>query len=380
MPQSIVVSIRENIAYFGEMLRVGEGRDKQIETEHENLKQAVRDGLRYDETVGEAAELALATKPFIRRYGYWTHWIIPLRKIIQHCADNTTLKPKVQMQLVEMYHQGGQPQEALTVLHEIESASDSLLVQKVNFHKAVCFVALRDYSSAQNQLQPLMDENVHPLVQLAATNLSGVIAQEVGKFENAAEMFEKMTRLTKEQPNQLSVVQALHNWGNSLRELCLYDMAADKYREATTYLPNEEVSRQHIALKISCSDLYIAWQMWNAAQKELQNIPLSYLRHNQHHDLLGLAYYFKGIVAWELGQHSTALRELEDAAQIFKQDNNEIGYARAIGQLGSMMLVEDEDPATKLLQEGIELLQKYPDNWLAKKTLGQLRQRIDKQN
>lgn len=372
--QSIVVKIQANLTYFSEMLQGGETLFKQVDIEHDNLRLAIQDGLRYEETVEKSAELTLTSSDFIARYGYWYHWLTLLQQVIEACsANHKAVRFRIQIMLADAHNRSGNLDEALNVLQDAtvfaQMQEDDELILLVDFHYSTYYLNQQKYRLARQHLTHILEATSttnRPRFWLAATNLLGIVALETGDFKIADDRFSEVVDFVRGLDNKLFLRQLLHNWGNALREQGLFKQAKTKYSEAVSYIPGGEMSKEKAMLQISQGELHSAQKQWELAKIAFASIEKPYLRQNGHTTLLALVHYHQGKAAFALGDYQSAEVSTAEARQLFRRVENQIMYAKSLGQFGKIIYREDRARAEKLFKNAITILEHYPDNWLAK--------------
>lgn len=375
MPQPIVVSIQENLAYFREKLDAGEVQYKHLAIEHENLKQAVRDGLRFEQTVQKSAELAIKSHPFITYFAYWPHWLPIYQEVAVRCHSwgYFDLECQILIKLGETQYQHDFAKQAVPTLRRAESLVQQLgqqgRSQLIQFHLAAAYLCQQNYRTAieitENLLREIANSDNSSL-KYSLLNLHGILSLEIGDFEQATQQFGTVTAyLESINAAPMEIAKMLTNWGQALREQREFILSEQKLKRGMALTSASDRTIYRVRLLLQLSYLYSAQENYRAATDAIAQISLPYLKNDSQLNLLAEVQYCAARIAWKMGERERAIQQVRQAIDSWQNLENRLMHAYALGLYGQILAQKTVATGRSKLAEAIEILASYPDNYNA---------------
>jgi tetratricopeptide (TPR) repeat protein len=369
---TFVKSLQAALGYW--QRRLNEAAPKELDAERHNLYRAVQFGLQHPETRTAAAELATSAFSFVFARGYWQEWLRVMEQAAAVAAELPALSRFwLLTRLGNLRRLNRHLDAALDVHREAlvlsQQMGEPLLLAEAHYHLGRALRAVRRYQEAQAQLQAaetlLAQNGGEGAARLAVltNNALGRVAHDRGQLDEAQIFLERAVAYAREHCDPSLLADQLHDLGNVHRDTGKYEEALAKYEEALSLLEDSGQRLNRILIQRSAGVLHFARQAYSQAEVVFRHIDRPFLHEtgNLYQEAIILVSLGNAVLYQE--RYQEAVQTLADSVAIWRQLEDEVELANAVGSLGEALagLGQKED-ACAAFEEALALLSEYLDN------------------
>ena len=344
--------IKANIKLW--LRRTEQLADADLENLHHkylHLERAVKLALALPELRNE--ETAVLTKQsylLVERYGHWDSWLPIINRVINECVeDNPSLLFDLLIQKGVFLRLHRQLDHAILVHQDAkviaQQLDNQICLAEVHIKLSVDYRLIRNYDLAQEYglLALNLAQKMNGLPEILATilNTLGLIVLDIGKstdliiaekrFKESAAIYRKI----KSSPTLIA--RTMINLAVTLQEQNKIEEAIETYLEAEQLLNDSTSGLDQFKLYNSRGTLYFKLAQWKNAEasfrkansKQLVNSGDIFTRASLNHNL--------GNVLLKQGRVEEAETFLREGAKLWKQVNDPVWFANALGALGEVL-------------------------------------------
>lgn len=248
-------------------------------------------------------------------------------------------------------------QEALT-LYDDKLENDPEDIDAL-CEKGVIYQNLKDYTKALNSFDKAISINQKYGM---AWYYKGIALYNLTHYCKAVEVFDKSIKCFKDIENELGIRNATYNKALAYCKLKKYDEAEKNFSE---YLPSVDLSPKNesslLTMKFDSDDVYYERGLFNIGLEDYNNALSCFNKAIDSNKNNLLAWYYKGIAHYHLGQPFEAVTAFNRALKL-KPDSPEVWYQKGIALFNCRKYLE----AIKAFDESIRLKPYSPDSWYRK--------------
>jgi tetratricopeptide (TPR) repeat protein len=360
--------------------QVGTEGVAELDRERHNLYRAVRFGLALPQTQLASAEVALHAFPLILSRGYGQEWLPVLEEALRVCPDDRPwLKFKLLNRLGQLWRLNRQLARSIAA-HEkatllARQLDNPLALAEANYNLGwACYEAHRHeeaehHSAAVLSLLRDNSEDLAKELQVRALTTLGRVKRSRGAFDSAVDHLQQALAIARERQHDPVVLsEVLSDLGDLFGQLKEYGAALTCYQEAVTLLASTGRLLNRLMIEYSIGVLHYSRQQWVEAEVTFRQIDLIYLQETGNHVLQTMVVTALGNTLLYQGRPAEAAEYLRQTVAWWRQTDDELELANAIGSLGEAVAGQGErQEATALFAEALALLAKFPDNARAKR-------------
>ena len=371
--------IVNNLRFWQETAVRPEARPR-LQSEQQNVYQAIDMGLQVAATMPTATDLLLDLSLFIEQHGSWRVWIPLLEKSVA-AHEDVPKRWQLQTLLAFFYHANGEGKTAVSILRPLlNKPLDIAQRGRVHYHLGNSYSKLRQYDDARIHVdKALAIFEAHPEASRGgsapALNLLGRINLRTGKQAAAIPLFMQARQRWEQDGYYTYALLALYNEAQAHSEYGQPEEALRCYQQAISLLETAGTLLDAASVYLNLGSFYAAQGKWAEAEAAYLRADRASLHQQGHLELYAKLITSLGFVLMEQGRLETAVFHTTEAITIWQQLGDEPMEANALENLGDAHFrMGDLAAAQASYQRGVDLTSNYPDNLFAR----QLRQTLEK--
>jgi tetratricopeptide (TPR) repeat protein len=352
-----------------------------LDTERQNLFQAVVFGLALPQTWRSTADVALQAFDLVERRGYWEEWIPVLEQAVTACTgEHRLLKIKLLSRLGQLQRFAQQLPAAVKTHREAETLAQQLgdkqALAIAHYNLSEDCLRLRDYAATERYGRAALKEldNLEGVEYWEALVLGtlGEMARFRGDLIASEEMLLQAVTIRRQLGQPIPLMRALNNLAITLQTAGKIDEALQSYEEASKSLSVTSYELGKAMVQINLGALYAQLEKWTKAEAALRQVSLAYLSQSNK-------TYFEAAVMQSLGnvllkqdRPEEAISYLQRAVTLWQTIDEELEQANSMETLGEAFVPLGRiTEALSLYKEAIALLKKFPDDVRAQNLLAE---------
>lgn len=377
---SFVAHIKRALAYWTDRLReVDIDNAADVLSEQPHVTRVLQYGLALDETLIASAELVFESFPLGEWRGFNADWIPLARRVIDQLpagrrrlrlANRLGLALRIDELLSEAIDLHQALEQEAAAREDWEMAATIALNLLMDYQHArrhedalACYERYRSY--------PVNDPDVRAELEPSAANGYGLIMMEMGKFEAADASFARAATLWAAEGRQVYHSRAIYNRALIANYRGEFERSLELYDEVEALVGETGNTLDLQSLVINRGSLYYRMGRLEKALQTFLAADFVYLRAIGHKRYLAMLSTNIGDTALRLGDYDTAIRYLRDGLTYWRQMEDELFLANALGTLGEALVADERpDEAIPVLVEALSLLDDYPDHPWAQRLRG----------
>lgn len=350
---------------------------RDITPDHGNMLRAIKMGLVLPATQPDAARLATQLYRFIERGGFWTAWPQVLERAVA-CLPPTEVTLRFQLLVLwGRLLRYDRDLETAVVLHLqaldlAKTLDDPLALGEVHYCLSADYRLQHAYVLAEThgqQALALFEAASATFQIMEVMNTLGIIAFQRGDLETAVQLQHQAVALARQNSTTPTLTaRFLTNLGGTLDEKSQHAEALTCLEEAGILLePTSSVldkircANQRGTIYFHLERFHDAEHIFRYVMKLLNKQPGAlYLKAVVHNNL--------GNVLYRLNQLDEAEVLLRQSIRLWEKIGDEIQFANSLSALAGLLANQGSlDQAKTLYHEAITLLDRYPENILARR-------------
>lgn len=370
---AFVRSIANNLIYWQQRIAALIDAEKgTLDSDKDNLLQAIRYGLGIEEMRGAATQVALDACSFVERAGYHREWIALLAAIIEHewvldlelkCALLNRLG-QLHYQLLELHLAA----ECLTLAREL-AAQDGY----VDGHgRALWHLGeVRQREGAYNEAEQLLleartvlaDVALYASPYAAASNALGLLYLERGEFEAAEITLLEATEVARIHGYTTDHARILSNLSELYLRRRRFDDCLSFLDRADVLLidPHYKVDRQF--LRWRRAQVFVSQENWQAAENAARLVDVDYLQQVEQLQWVATIRVVLGQILVKQQKYVEAEVNLREGIAVAERANDPIRAAFGATELAHLLVERERFTTALTYYDKAELLAVVnPDN------------------
>jgi tetratricopeptide (TPR) repeat protein len=373
-PPEFVDQIAAALSYWQQAAGSGTHGVAELDRERHNLFRAVHFGLALPQTQVASAEVALHLFPLVESRGYWPEWIPILEKALAVCpADRAWLRFKLLNRLGQLWRLTKQLSRAIAAHEEAlllcRQLDDPLTLAEAHYNLGWAHREAHHYDAAERHALAVLEllpgagsEFARQLKCRALTTL-GRTCRSRGDLAGGLDYLRQAVGLARHCQDAVILADTLHDLGNALVATKQYDEALACYAEAVPILAASGRTLEHLLLQYETGVLHFAQDQWAQAEVAFRQIDLAYLRQTGNLSYQTIVLTALGNAILYQGRYAEAATYLRQAVALWRQMDDELELANAVGSLGEVLAAMGErQEALALFDEALALLAHFPEN------------------
>lgn len=349
----------------------------QIDGRRQNLFRAVHFGLELEAAWPTVAEVALQTVPLVNRRMYRSEWIPVLEGLLARCpAGDRTLKFDLLIQLGRMQRLERHLEQA-TRTHQAAEAlarelGDESALARAFYNLGRGYYDRHQYGEAEQFCQATLDilddlEDADQSLVAWALDTIGLASGARGDFDKAKDYLARNVAIRRTLDDPTGLARALIDQSFNLLLFDQLDEAIARLLEAKEILLITTNELEKTQVGINLGSIYFRQGEWLLAEEVFRQAYSPYLRRSGN-------LYYQAHLATNLGnvlfkqeRFVEAEAYMRQGVTLWRQMNDDISLANAIGSLGEVLAAQgDAEAALPLFNEALVLLERFPEHSRAK--------------
>lgn len=350
---------------------------KKLESERQNLFQAVQMGLRFPEMGGETAVILSQAMPYIAQRGYWQDWIPLLQQCLQ-IESNQTPSRRVDLliNLGRAYCLDKQLDRAIEIHLEAKQIAQangqSPALAQVQHDLLEDYYFSRAFNQAKNAgqlaIQMLEETNGSKTLLANCYKMLGSVFYESEETKTAENYFSKAVAMRRQIGDPIHTARTLNDYSRLLLTLERYDQAERCLIEAEALLASTINELDKCMVQVNLGSVYSAQQNWTKAETAFHKANSPYLRQSIDLTLKARVNNNLGYVLFRQEMYESAEEYLRQGLQLWQEIGNDLEYANTLSILADCVLARlGSIAALSLYDELLLILTNYPQNTYARK-------------
>lgn len=354
---------------------------QQLDTERQNLFQALQFGLALPQTWHDTAEVALQAFDLVQRRGYWQEGIAVLEQALAVCPDGQlSLRFHLLSRLGQLQRFSQQLQtaiethlQALTVAQEVGDPQ----IMGIAYHNlSEDHLRCRDYTATEKYGQAALTalHNLEGAAYWEALTLGtlGEMARFCGDLAASEAMLSQAVAIKRKLGQPIPLIRILNILAITLQTAGKFNEALHCYEEASRLLAATSYELDKIMIQINLGALYFQLKQWPEAEAALRQVNLTYLRQTNKTYYEAATAQNLGNLLLKQGRPRETTPYLQRAIMLWKTIGEEFEQANSLEILGEALVAQGQiTDALPLYEEAIVLLKKFPEDARAQKLLAE---------
>jgi tetratricopeptide (TPR) repeat protein len=319
------------------------------------------------------AEVALQTMPLVNRRMYRREWIPVLEQLVTLCPiDDLLLRFELLIQLGRMQRLERQLEQATVTLQAAETVAQELedegALPRVYYNLGRAYYDRHQYEDAERYCQVALDilskqKDTDQFLVAWSLITIGSAYSERGDFIKAGDYLARGVAIGRTLGNPTRLARALIDQSHNLMSSGQLDEAIAYLREAQDILASTVNELDKTVIGINLGSIYYQQGKLTQAEETFRQAYTIYLRQSGNLHYQAFLTTNLGNVLLKLERLSEAEAYMVQAVKLWRQLEDDLQLANAVGSLGEILVGQGEmAAAVPLLNEALILLEKYPDH------------------